>query len=118
MASFTISGVPIKNPTTFKIERYNITTMNRLSNGTMVGDLIAKKRKFYFTYAAIDSVDLDNILETIWNTNSLFYTLGYVENNVSKTAEVYVGSIPTDLHRGGKVSNWVWKNVNFNLIER
>ena len=118
MANFAISDVPIKNPTKFKIERYNITTMNRLANGTMVGDLVAKKRKFYFTYDAISGEELDNILNTIWETNQIFYKLDYLENGVTKTAEVYVGSIPTDLHRAGQTTNWVWKNVTFNLIER
>lgn len=118
MANFQINGSNIKNPSEFKIERYNITNMNRLSNGTMVGDLIAKKRKFYFTYEAISGYDLDIILELIWETNKLFFPLTYVENGVSKTATVYVGSIPTELHRAGRTTNWVWRNVNFNLIER
>jgi hypothetical protein len=118
MAFFEINGTPIKNPSTFKIERYNVTNMERLANADMVGDLIAKKRKFYFTYEAIDAKDLDNILELIWETNDLFYTLDYMENGVAKTAKVYVGSIPSDLHKAGKTSNWVWKNVTFDLIEQ
>ena len=53
MANFSVNGIAIKNPSKFKIERYNITNMERLADATMVGDLIAKKRKFYFTYDAI-----------------------------------------------------------------
>ena len=115
---FTINGSRIKNPSSFKIERYNITTMNRLANGNMVGDLIAKKLKFYFTYDAISGYELDYILDLIWETKNIFYTLGYVENGIAKTAEVYAGSIPTELHRAGQTTNWVWKNVTINLIER
>ena len=118
MANFTVNGVAIKNPSTFKMERYNVTNMERLANATMVGDLIAKKRKFYFTYDAISGDDLDNILEAIWDSTTLFFPLEYLENGVSKTATVYVGSIPTDLHRAGRTTNWVWKNVTFNLIEQ
>lgn len=118
MANFTVNNVPIKNPSTFKIERYNVTNMERLADATMVGDLIAKKRKFYFTYDAISGDDLDKILEAIWDSTALFFTLEYIENGVSKTATVYVGSIPTELHRAGRTTNWVWKNVNFNLIEQ
>lgn len=118
MANFTVNSIEIKNPTTFKIERYNITNMERLADATMAGDLIAKKRKFYFTYAAISSEDLDKILEAIWDSSSLFFTLEYYENGESKSAQVYVGSIPTDLHRAGNSANWVWKGVNFNLIEQ
>lgn len=118
MANFIVNNVPIKNPSTFKIERYNVTNMERLADATMVGDLIAKKRKFYFTYDAISGDDLDKILEAIWDSSTLFFTLEYVENGIQKTATVYVGSIPTELHRAGKTTNWVWKNVSFNLIEQ
>ena len=82
----------------------------------MCGDLIAKKRKFYFTYAAITAKDLNTILDIIWETNELFFTLSYVENGQTKTAKVYTGSIPTELYRTG--DNWVWKGVTFDLIEK
>jgi len=118
MANFTVNGIAIKNPSSFKIERFNVTNMERLANATMVGDLIAKKRKFYFMYDAISGDELDNILEAIWNSTTLFFPLEYLENGVSKTATVYVGSIPTELHRAGRTTNWVWKNVTFNLIEK
>ena len=115
-AEFKINGTLIKRPSKFKIERYNVTNLQRLANASMSGELIAKKRKFYFTYDAITSDELNTILDAIWETNSIFYTLKYVENNQSKSATVYVGSIPTELHRtGGK---WVWKNVTFDLIEK
>lgn len=117
MAHFTIDSTDIKNPSTFKIERFNVTTLERLANADLAGDLIAKKRKFYFTYDAISADDLDNILDLIWETSSLFYTLGYEENGVGKTATVYVGSIPTELHNA-RGSGWIWKGVNFNLIEK
>ena len=116
--AFVINGVAVKNPSTFKKERYMVTTMERLANASMVGDLIAKKRKFYFTYEAITGDELDTILEAIWDSDDLFFTLSYPENGKQKTAEVYVGSIPAELHRAGKTSNWVWKNVTFNLIEQ
>ena len=117
--AFIVNGVAIKNPSTYKIERYNVTTMSRLSNADMVGDLIAQKRKFYFTYEAISANDFDTILDAIYNTGQLFFPLQYPDNGVMKTATVYVGSIPADLHRGHMSSkNWVWKNVSFNLIER
>lgn len=118
MANFSINGVGVKNPSAFRIERYNVTNMERLANAEMVGDLIAKKRKFYFTYEAISGYDLDVILNAIWETETLFFPLVYIENGVEKTASVYVGSIPTELHRAGRTTNWVWRNVTFNLIEK
>lgn len=115
---FRVNNVAIKNPSSFKIERYNVTTLERLADASMVGDLIAKKLKFFFTYDALTSYELDNILAAIWDAPGLFFPLEYKDNGVTKTVSVYVGSIPADLHRAGKTTNWVWKNVNFSLIER
>ena len=115
-SSFQINGKDIKRPSGFKIERYNVTNLHRLANATMCGDLIAKKRKFYFTYEAITAEELNNILDIIWETDNLFFTLTYVENNTTKKARVYSGSIPSELYRTG--SNWVWKGVTFDLIEK
>jgi hypothetical protein len=118
MSHYSINGIAIKTPSTFKKERYNVTTMERLTNGDMVGDLVAKKRKFYFTYEAISAAELNTILEALWDTNQIFYPLSYPENGLQKTVQVYVGSIPAELHKAGAGANWVWKNVTFNLIEK
>ena len=115
--AFVVNGVTIKNPSTFKIERYNVTTMERLSNADMVGDLVAKKLKFYFTYDALTAEEFDTILSAVWDSNALFFPLIYEDRGVSKRATVYVGSIPSDLAYMSR-ANTVWKNVTFNLIER
>lgn len=117
--AFVVNGVSIKNPSTFKIERYNVTTMERLANADMVGDLIAQKLKFYFTYEAISAEDLNKILEAIWDSKKLFFTLSYPYQGSQREASVYVGSIPAELHRASASNaSWIWKNVTFNLIER
>lgn len=121
MASFRfcdIDGVVIKHPSTFKIERYNITESSRVASGLMMMDLIAQKRKFYFTYEAIDEKDWEVILDAIWESGKVFFDLTYVENGKTKTATCYVGSIPSELHRVKDKDHMVWKNVSFNLIER
>lgn len=115
--AFKVNEVTIKNPSTFKIERYNVTTMERLSNASMVGDLVAQKKKFYFTYDAITAEELDTILNAIWDSKKLFFPLEYVDRGSTKKVTVYVGSIPADLHYMSS-RNTVWKNVTFNLIER
>lgn len=115
--AFIVNGVTIKNPSTFKVERYNVTTMSRLSNADMVGDLVAKKLKFYFTYEVISAKDFDSILRAIWDSDELFFPLEYIDRGVQKRATVYVGSIPSDLQYMS-ANNTVWKNVTFNLIER
>lgn len=118
--TFEINNIPVKNPSSFKIERYNVTNMTRLSNATMTGDLIAQKKKFYFTYDAISAEDLDKILEAVWDSKQLFFPLVYPYQGAQKIAMVYIGSIPAELHRGSHAANstWIWKNVTFNLIER
>ena len=117
MANFTVNGRAIKNPSAFKVERYNVTNMERLANADMVGDLIAKKLKFYFTYDAITASDLDNILDAIWESDTLFFPIEYNYQGEQRTAIAYVGSIPTELH-SAKSAEWVWKNVTFNLIQK
>lgn len=117
MANFKINGRGIKNPSSFKLERYNVTNLERLANAEMVGDLIAKKSKFFFTYDAITAKDLDNILDAIWNTDTIFFDLEYVYQGQKKKAKVYSGAIPSELH-SAKSAEWVWKNVTFNLIEK
>jgi hypothetical protein len=117
--AFVVNGIAIKNPSTFKIERYNVSTMERLANADMVGDLVAKKLKFFFTYDAISAKELDTILKAIWDAPGLFFTLSYPYEGEQRTATVYVGAIPSELHRGNMASSaWIWKNVSFNLIER
>ncbi len=118
MSNFVIDGVAIKNPKTFKIERYNITNMTRLLNGKMTGDIIAKKHKFYFTYDAITAADLGIILGVLWDTQKLFLPFDYVYEGENKSAVVYAGSLPAELHRANLSGNWVWKNFTFDLIEQ
>jgi hypothetical protein len=116
---FTINGVAIKNPSKFKKERYNVTNLARLADATMAGDLIAQKRKFYFTYDAITAAEWQNILDAIWESGTIFFPLEYVENGQQKSATVYVGNIPAELHWADvNHSHWVWKDVTFNLIEQ
>lgn len=112
-----INGIVVKNPSGFKIERFNVTTMKRLANADMTGRLVAKKVKLFYTYDIIEGTELDKILEAIWGA-TLFFPVVYKENGVTKSMMAYVGSIPTELYRAGKTTNWVWKNVSFNLIQQ
>lgn len=113
-----VNGRIIKNPSTFKIERYNVTTLQRLANADMTGDLLAKKVKLFYTYESLSGEELDNILEAIWDAPGLFFPVEYMYNGKRNRIQCYVGSIPSDLHRAGRTSNWVWKNVSFNLIQK
>lgn len=114
--SFRINGAPFKNPSGFKHERYNVTESQRLADGTMAMELIAKKRKFTFTYSSISATDFDTILDLLWETNDVFFTLTYPDHGIDKTAVVYPGAIPSDLYKAN--AEWVWQGVSFSLIER
>ena len=118
-AGFKIGNTPIKNPSNFKMSFYNITKAARTANGSMSMELVAKKRKFFFEYEIISAAQKKEILDLI-DTEAMFFTLTYVEDNVTKTATVYVGEIPMEKHRQGLGSNgqWYWKGFNFNLIEK
>jgi hypothetical protein len=112
-----IDGIPIKQPTSFKISRYNLTKSGRVASGDMTMDLIGKKRKFFFEYDVINLEDMEKLLSLIDNDN-MFFQINYVENGKSKSATVYVGEISQDRFRTGGLSGWYWKGFNFNLIEQ
>lgn len=121
MGAFKLNGTDIKNPNSFQIEYYTLTKSTRVANGDMVMEYVNNKRKFNFGYTAIQSSELDDIIDLLWtslsNTRQCMLTLTYLDNNQIKTATIYSGSIPKKLHRGHG-SNWVWKDVNFSLIEK
>ena len=115
MQVITIGGQTVKLPTSFRIEKYNITKAGRVANGDMTLELIAKKLKFIFEYDAIDGDELDTILDVI-DTSTMFFTLTYKENDVAKSATVYAGHLPIDQFRtDGK---WTWRGFNFSLIQK
>lgn len=112
----------MKNPTTFKIERYKVSTLSRIANADMVGDMVARKYKFYFTYAAITAFEYDEMLKAIWDIDGMFFYL-HVPMNESlddrTTFRVYAGSIPASLNYGNhNPKTWIWKDVSFNLIQQ
>lgn len=121
MSAFYIDGTPIKNPQGFKIELYTLTNSVRTANGDMVMEFVANKRKFILSYQAIESKELNKIIDILWTslvtTKKVIHELRYLDDGVWKTAQIYSGSIPKDLHRAGG-QDWVWKNVTISLIER
>ena len=82
----------------------------------MTADVLNRKRKFYFTYDAITASKLNSIINILWENDDYFFRFKYVENGTEKTAIVYPGNIPTELHKSD--GDWVWKGVSFSLIEK
>lgn len=110
-----INGIQIKEPMFPDIESYNLTKSGRTADGTMVIDLVAKKRKLLFSYPVLAGDDLQQILDLI-DGNEMFFEVEWMDNNKVQKATMYVGSIKKTKFRTG--SRWYWKNVTFNFIEK
>ncbi len=120
-SGFYLDGRKIKDPTGFNPELYTLTKSTRVANGDMVMDFVANKRKYNFTWAVIDSRELDKIIEILWRqletTKECFHWLEFDDDLRHNKVRVYSGAIPHHLHRGdGRL--WIWKDVKLSLIER
>lgn len=115
-ATYKIDDEVIKNPHDFKAGVYLITDANRSASGKMHADIIAKKRKFFFTYENMDMFELGQLKRLLYESKSFFHTLTYVEDNVLKTARVYPGDLEYSRFRTGDV--WMYTDISVNLIEQ
>lgn len=114
--SLSISGIPIKTPTTLGFESYNLTKSGRVVSGDMTMEIINKKRKFTFAYDVISHVQMNNILNLIDDVSIPFFTLSYIDGNEAKSAICYAGSIKKTPARTGSI--WYYTSVSFDLIEQ
>lgn len=110
-----LNGTPIKEPSELQIQEFKLTKSGRVASGKMTMDIIAKKRKFFFTYNVLSGPELDAIMAIVQD-GPAFFTLQYNQNGVEKSATVYAGAPKmTKFRTDGK---WYWKNVQFDLIEQ
>lgn len=118
-----IDGVTIKPPlqADFKLSTYLVTDMARNAKGNMNGQILSIKHKLFFQYPSIIGRDL-KVIYDILQAAPLFHSVWFTLNGLSYTYYMYVGEMPQTLQRtgtgSGASSTWVWKDVNFNLIER
>lgn len=112
---YKVNGLEIKSPSTFSIEKYNLTKAGRLTNGIMMLDLVGKKRKFVIQYNVLREQEYTEIINIIFGV-SMFFTFEYNENSVDKSAICYVGAIKQQQFR--TESTWYWKDVAFDFIEK
>lgn len=121
--NISIDGVAIKPPlqADFKESTYLVTDMIRNAAGNMNGQILGVKHKLFFQYPSISGHEL-KIIYDILQAAPLFHRVWYTLDGVSTTRYMYVGEMPRTLVRTGRgsgsASTWVWKDVNFNLIER
>lgn len=111
----SIAGITVRQPSSLGFESYNLTKSGRVASGKMTGEIIAKKRKFTFSYDIMSGRELDTIKSAIDGDN-FFFEFRYYENDVEKSAIVYSGAIKRDRWRTD--AGWYWKNVTFDLIEQ
>ena len=118
-----IDGVRIKPPlqADFKLSTYLVTDMIRNAKGNMNGQILSVKHKLFFQYPSIIGRDLKVIYDILQNV-PLFHRVWFTLNGNSYQYYMYVGEMPQTLVRtgagSGSASTWVWKDVDFNLIER
>ena len=118
-----IDNIPIKPPlqSDFKESTYLVTDMSRSADGNMHGQILSVKHKLFFQYPTISGKDL-KIIYDILQSAPLFHRVWYTLDGIAVTRYMYVGEMPRTLMRtgagSGDASTWVWKDVNFNLIER
>ena len=95
--------------------------MKRNAYGKMNGQISARKNKLFFKYQDNNGAELRRIY-TVLQSDNLFHTVKYVDDGVTYTKSMYVGEMPKTLARtgagSGNMSTWIWKDVEFNLIER
>ena len=113
--SYILNGVALTNPTSLATSRYTISKSGRTASGLMKFKTLANKRKFEFEYEVLPG-DLYELLNSILFSGQDFFTLVYLENNISKTCVVYAGATQGDRFRTD--GRWYWKNVKFALIEQ
>jgi len=128
-----INETTVKTPHDMTIERYNLTKAGRTADGKMHMDYIARKRRLTVAYRAIRDKELQELLDVIdpgrneeegeENNNNqvdLFFDVEYQEGGKTKSMVCYAGMIPSTLQRRVKngLGEWVWIDVEFNLIER
>ena len=118
-----IDGVRIKPPlqADFQESTYLVTDMIRNARGTMNGQILSVKHKLFFKYPTISGYELKIIYDILQDV-PLFHRVWYTLDGNEYTRYMYVGEMPRTLLRTGagtgSNSTWIWKDVNFNLIER
>lgn len=112
----TLEGVNIKAPSTFTIQKYNVTKSGRVASGMMTMELVAKKRKFITHYNTINSADKTE-LESVLDGSNMFMNFTYEEDGVIKTAKVYVGDLEAAVARNSTGTVY-YKDWEFHLIEQ
>ncbi|OPX88125.1 MAG: hypothetical protein A4E53_02142 [Pelotomaculum sp. PtaB.Bin104] len=116
--SLIIGGVTVKTPTEMPIEKYNLTKSGRVASGKMTMELVAQKRKLNCKYNTIREDDLQVILGKIYDPANLFFSVTFDDAGGQTTITAYAGAIKGYPFRRDTDNVWLWKDVEFALVEQ
>jgi hypothetical protein len=113
----TISGTTIKTPSDYSVGIMDIDKAERNTNGNMIIENIAKKRKLELTWKYLSKAEL-NTIQGLVKGASRFVTVTYIDlDGESASGTFYSGDlVPTAMsYRSGTIR---WKDVKLSLIEQ
>lgn len=112
-----VDGVSIKTPTEFTEESFRLTKSNRLQDGKMSMEMIAKKKKFTLKYSILDSNELKVIEDLIWKPWNPYYTFSFNDDKGQHSYTVYSGDLSKSLYRIWNNGSYLYKDYELRLIE-
>lgn len=111
-----INGVAIATPKTFEVTISDLDgESNRNTNGDLIRDRIAVKRKLNCEWAPLSQDECSNLLKAV---KDVFFQVTYPDPELGMaTKTMYVGDRTSPVY---SVKNGVarWRGVKFNLVER
>lgn len=107
-----IGDIMLPSPTDFSVSYEIIWSSNtgRVANGTMVGDIVARKRTLSVKWSVLTSAEFEIIKNALSNA---FFVVTFTDNGESKTMNAYSGPLNKDM-----VNEDCYKNTSVKLIEQ
>lgn len=117
MAILTVAGVAFPSPTDMQVGINDIVKADRNTNGTMIAERVATKRKLEISYKYLSAADTKTVLSTI--QASFFFSVQYTDplTGATRTGTFYAGDRSAGVMdvRAGVPR---YQDVKFNFIER
>ena len=113
-----VNKISIKDPLSYQVSISDIdASATRNANGGLVRDRIATKYKIEASWSALEPAEIATLLQAV--TDEFFevefynpFTRGFT------VTTIYVGDRSSPLAYANDSGEYVWKNLNMNLIER
>jgi hypothetical protein len=111
-----INNIKIPSPSSFKVGIMDISSAERNSQGDMLIDRIATKRKLDLGWKYLEPKDLSSLLQLI---NNVYFFVKYPDPMTGdiETKTFYVGDRNVGMYSFVK-GKPVWDDISFNFIEK